>query len=501
MTPNSRRTAWPKISPEVVRQNLTGHKILGLAVSALLYLVCLSGTVTVFALDLQHWETARLPDVASARPAAIAAAVQDARTRAAASGLASLGVFLPAPDNRRLDVVLGPEVRAYDAQGRYAGDGAHPITDGLAELHYYLHLPVAFGLVVVGASGVALLGLVLGGLLSHPRIFKDAFLWRLGSGARLNRTDLHNRIGVWGAPFHLMIAVTGAAVGLVNVMLLTAALSLHHGDAAKASAPLLGPAAIDEPDGRMTAAAIAGALETLARTHPEMTPRYMSVNSLGSDHESLSVTADVPARLVFGEQLEFDGTGRLRASHHLADGAAGKQIYASLYRLHFGNFGGRWVQWAYVLLGAGLCLICTTGMDIWLLKSAQRGRPARRLHQLWTGFVWAGPLAMAAAAALGLAAGIPFRPVFWGLTLGAPVAAMLATSQDQVSRAGRLATAAALIALAAIHVLKFGLSRVLATGPWPDLTLLLLGAGLAASAVPVRRAAMSSRRAAAQAAP
>ena len=500
MSVAARRPAWPKVPPAFVRQNLTGHKILGLALAGLLYLVCLSGTVTVFALDLQRWETARLPDVASARPEAVAAAIQDARTHASASGVASLGVFLPSADNRRLDVVLGSEVRAYDAQGRYAGVGAHPITDALAELHYDLHLPAAFGLILVGASGVALLSLVGAGLLAHPRIFKDAFLWRPGAGARLNRTDLHNRIGVWASPFHIMIAVTGAAVGLLNALLLVAALGLHHGDAAKASEPLLGPGAIHEQDGRMTPAAIARALQTLGRAHPEMTPRYLSVNSLGSDHESLSVTADVPGRLVYGEAYEFDGLGRMRAAHHLADGAAGKQIYASLYRLHFGSFGGRWMQWAYALLGAGLCLICTTGMDIWLLKSAQRGRARRRLHQLWTGFVWAAPLAMAAAAALALAARLPFRPMFWGFLLAAPIAALLAKSPGQVSRAGRLVTAAALIALAAVHVVQNGPSRGLESEIWPDLILSSLGAALTASVAWARLDAAAGRPAATQAA-
>ena len=56
------RTIWPKMSAAFVAQNLTGHKILGLAAAAVLYLICLSGTATVFYSDIERWETANRPE-------------------------------------------------------------------------------------------------------------------------------------------------------------------------------------------------------------------------------------------------------------------------------------------------------------------------------------------------------------------------------------------------------------------------------------------------------
>ena len=48
------------LSPALVKRYLQSHSWLGLAMAAVLYLVCVSGTVTVFARYLDRWEQ---PDV------------------------------------------------------------------------------------------------------------------------------------------------------------------------------------------------------------------------------------------------------------------------------------------------------------------------------------------------------------------------------------------------------------------------------------------------------
>ena len=48
------------LSPALVKRYLQSHSWVGLAMAAILYLVCISGTVTVFARYLDRWEQ---PDV------------------------------------------------------------------------------------------------------------------------------------------------------------------------------------------------------------------------------------------------------------------------------------------------------------------------------------------------------------------------------------------------------------------------------------------------------
>lgn len=475
-----KRPSWPKISPSLVQKNLTGHKILGLALAGLMYLICLSGSATVFYVELQRWESANLPEVAApVRPEAVAAAIADARRL----NPKSLAVYAPGPDNPRLSVYLGETVRAYDAQGRYAGPGAHPALDALTALHYALHLPSTIGLLIVGLAGVGLLALILGGLLAHPRILKDAFLWRFRQGGRLARTDLHNRIGVWAAPFHIVIALTGAMIGISSIVLLAAAWGFHGGDTAKAAAPLYGGPPAEARAGQMTSPAIVRALTELQARIPDATPTYISLNAAGTDHESLTVTADLAERLVYGDTYEFDGKGAWLGSHHLADGAAGQQIYASLYRLHFGSFGGAWVKWAYLALGLGLCMVSATGMDIWLAKAAQKGRPHPRLRRLWIGFVWASPAAMATATVLTMTATAPFVPVFWGLLTALSLGALALRTPARVSALGVLLAGLSLLALPLIHVARFQAVALSAAGLWPNLSFAVLGLALVALAV------------------
>jgi uncharacterized iron-regulated membrane protein len=471
------KLSWPKVPAAFVQKNLTGHKILGLALAGILYLICLSGTATVFYLDMQRWEAANIPD-AVLTPEGVATAMTDTRAHLPKDAV-SLGATTPTRDLPRLIVYAGEVHRGYDSTGKYIGEAGDPAVDGLTELHYILHLPSTIGLVVVGLGGIAITAFLFGGLLAHPRIFKDAFLWRFKAGARLNRSDLHNRFGVWAAPFHLIIAVTGALIGLSQIIVLVAGLSFYKGDTAKASAPFYGDMTVKAIEGRMDRDDLVAAFINLKRDFPDVEPDYVSLNNLNTDHESLTVWAYVPDRLVYGEQFEFDGKGRLVTRHYLPDGPIGKQAYASIYKLHFGSFGGVWVRWAYVVLGFGLTLICTTGMDIWLLKSAQKGRPYPRLHKGWAGFVWGTPLAIAVASVVCLFGIKAYVPVFWGVLAAATAAAVFARSLKDVSVAGQFLLAGTLAGLVAVHAMKFAGQSWAGVAMWVNLSLLALALGCA----------------------
>jgi uncharacterized iron-regulated membrane protein len=473
----SERPAWPKVPAAFVRENLSGHKLLGLALCAVLYLVSLSGTATVFFVEMERWEGASLPTVAAASPRVLAAALEDARA-ASPKVVESLAIVPPTPDQPRLSVGVGEAVRVYDRDGRYVGSGDHPVTHGLTALHYALSLPSAVGLPVVGLTGLGLVALLVGGLASHPRIFRDAFLWRWRSAPRLSRADLHNRIGVWAAPFHLAIALTGAVIGISSLVLLAVSVAFHDGDAAKAAAPLMGPAPAQGAYGRVTPDALVSALATLERLQPGARPSYIAVNQPGTDRESLSITAEVPDRLVYGETYEFDGRGRFAGAHGTSDGPAGKQVYASLYNLHFGAYGGLLLKWVYVLLGAGLCLACTSGLELWLIKSEQQGRPHPRLRRLWTGFVWAAPAAMALAALATLAWSAPFAAVFWSILAGGSAGALALRDHRRAARIGQWLTGGALLSVVAAHAARFGEAAASAAASGVNLSLAVIGVGL-----------------------
>lgn len=487
----ARPAIWPKIDAGFVRAMLAGHSILGLALAAPIYLVCLTGALVVFVADLRAWEQPRPPAVATVTP--------DALDRVIAHGIAAGGkastlyVMGPRMSAGRLTVEIyaGGEHHTdwADAEGRRFGRFETPFADFADALHMYLSLPQTVGLILVGICGVALLALIVSGVLAHPRIFRDAFTLRWGGSRRLQEADLHNRLSVWGLPFHVAVTLTGAFFGLSNLMLLALATAAYHGDVAKAYAPLVGPpvspaeAKAPPPTGVPSMAAV---LRQAGVTDVARQVNYIGVDNAGAPGMRLTVETTAPDRLPRGEQWTFDASGRLLGKSGYATGSLGAQTYAAAAALHFGSFGAGpvsrpLVRTAYGLLGLALAAITAGGVNIWLARRRDSGRPAPRTEALWLAVVWATPLALALAM-LGAFAGAPPKPVFWSVALAlcaaAPFAPPAPTAGVFVSRWGKLSAGAAIAAVAAVH---------LALKEWPipggalaiDVAL-LLGGGLIA---------------------
>lgn len=378
-----------------VAQMLSGHSAVGLAVGALMYILCLSGTLMVFHEEFARWEQPEVPEfTGSAAPAAIA--------RAAEEGLSRTDdvphhyyVSLPHASMPRLGVSLDGEASWYaDADGNLTTPVHHPWTEFLEGLHYYLHLPTTLGLTVVGILGAMLVGLVISGLLAHPRIFRDAFAMRLKGNKQLAEADLHNRLSVWGAPFHILVALTGAAIGLASVLSYFAATTYLDGDLEGFYEPVFGA----DPAENMAPAPmpdVAAAMGNFSTAHEGLTPTYIIMHEPGTAGQSAFILAQHPARLIYGDNYYFDGDGNLTGTLGHSDGPAGQQIIASAYTVHFGSFGGLPVKIIYGILGLAISIVSATGVNIWLIKRREKGRPAPRLELAWAATIWGTPLALA----------------------------------------------------------------------------------------------------------
>ena len=58
-----KQSLWPRASNKLVEQSLSAHSVMGLVISAILYIVCLSGTVAVLEDEFGWWEAAQTPAV------------------------------------------------------------------------------------------------------------------------------------------------------------------------------------------------------------------------------------------------------------------------------------------------------------------------------------------------------------------------------------------------------------------------------------------------------
>lgn len=286
--------------------------MLGLAFAAIIYLVCLTGTIAVFAPDLQRLELPRAPVAAQLTPDAAARALGAAAKQVPGDVALNLTLPNPARSGARLIAFKG----RFERNWAVAEDGGltpleAPWTEFLPYLHICLHLPRSWGGFLVGLTGVALLSSLVSGILAHPRVLRDAFHLRLGRSRRLQEADLHNRLGIWALPFHFTLALTGLSTLIVAVL----ALLLYRGDTGRVYALFLDPP--PPVDAR------AAPLPAIAMLVPQAKARMggVAVESIAIERPGradmrISVHGRQPRPLVAQEEVQFDARGRRRGAAH-----------------------------------------------------------------------------------------------------------------------------------------------------------------------------------------
>jgi len=449
------RSRWP-LSPNTVRAVLSGHGVLGLAFAAVIYLVCLSGTLAVFVYDLERWEQPAAPAVTHIGDDAMTRAIASASRQAPAG--TTLYATLPSSEERGATILaFSPRFERewfVDARGALLKKTA-VFSDFILDLHIALHLPRSWGEFVVGLTGVALLSSLVSGILAHPRVLKDAFHLRLGGSRRLQEADLHNRLGVWALPFHVTIALTGALLGLSTLIVGVLAMLLYRGDTAKVYGLF-----IDAPPAANAAPAPLPSLTKLLaearRRAPGAQPHQLTIENAGRTDARVTITSERDRLLVPQDTTSFDAAGRVLKDQHPDDLAAGTRILGGIGQLHFGWYGGLPVRVIYGLLGLALCVVTSSGVTIWLARRRDRGHAVPQWERLWAAVAWGQPLALAIA---GLVAFITraVPAVLW-TWLGATLALLLSFGVLRVpasacARGLSLALAFALIALAGCHLL------------------------------------------------
>lgn len=462
------------LKKQMIAQLTEGHKILGIALAGILYLICLTGTIVVFNQEMERWEKPLIPEMTQYSPEAIAKAALDIQKNMRANKnrnpmFEDLYISIP---NKKMPRIVGgydDNVRAYNVAGEYIGSASHPIVHFVSELHYYLHLPETFGMILVSVLGIFMLAIIIGGSLSLRKIFKDAFKLRPRETGHLGRADLHNRIGTWTLPFSLIVTATGSFIGFSQLIVFLVATFFHNGDFQKTMDPMLGSESeirqIINDKAFNGKQAIVNSINQLKLKKPDDTPIFLIIHKAVSEKPNIEITAIPKQRIIFGEAYRFDEMGNLAAKNGYSDGQIGKQIYASLFPLHFGSYGGIFIQLLYFIVGLALCFLIHTGMEIWYTKSSAKGCPRPIFHNAWIGYVYGSTSIILICAALGLL-GIEFiEPIFWlGLVSYLFAAIYFAKLNEfEISKGARIhrqILGLCAISLPIVHFIKFGVLNI-----------------------------------------
>ncbi|AKH42698.1 putative iron-regulated membrane protein [Altererythrobacter atlanticus] len=398
-----------------VKKALSAHAAIGLVAGALLYLICLTGTVVVFYEEWQWIEQPDAPEMERIAPEAVQRGVEAVMaSEADREPTTHLYVHLPVEDLPRATISTDTQAVHLTQDGSIANPEEVAWSDFLLALHYRLNLPSLIGITIVGALGVMIVSLAISGVIAHPRIFRDAFRLRARNGGGIALADWHNRMSVWTLPFSLAIALTGAVIGLASIAAYGLGTLYYDGDLEAVYAPIFGEEGASDAT-PAPAPDVARALGYMQANYPDVVLTYAILHDPGTQGQHIQMVGEHPRRLIFGEYYDFDAAGNFAGTAGLADGELGQQTAASIYNLHFGNFGGLPVKIAYVIFGLALTAICATGTYIWLGKRRRRGLSEPRLLAAWDAIVWGTPLALAIAFAARLLIGnaAALEAIFW----------------------------------------------------------------------------------------
>ena len=363
-------------SQRTLNRLFTLHSWAGIVTGLLMFIVCFSGAVVVFKNEIDLWANpslAKLPR--SEKPAPLDAVLTQLHTRYPGATVESIALpdavnpsyfaFVRergAPANTRTKVALRSDT----------GTVVGPVDSQLGQYLRMLHVFLFFGpRWIVGFLGVAMLVLIATGIVIHRKILAELFTQRWGRSFRVVMSDLHKSAGIWGLGFHILIAATGAWMGLAPLFEQSYKYLATGTPAAAAPKPARKAAAEATEPVRMQS------LDALHATAQQAVPglqvRYVSMRRWGTKTAEAGFTGNLSGHLASTARVDIDAaTGATKKVHDPRTAGFWSLVNGLMEPLHFGDFGGLALKWLYFFLGMTPAFLSISGTLIWLDARQQR---------------------------------------------------------------------------------------------------------------------------------
>ena len=346
------------------------HSWVGLKLCLFMGFVCLTGTLAVFAQEIDwllHEEIRVTPSAERASWGTMIAAAQSAHPDWTLEGLRAPHASrfaamaqMRLPDGSRRFVWVDPY------RGVVTGDthwfNAHRF---LRNTHRHLMIPVKYGVPLVAALSLPLLVTLVSSLYIYKRWWRGFFSWPRADRPRRLWGDVHRLLGVWSLWFIALIALTGGwylVESLGGKAPVPARIALPEADAPAAADPRAIDRAVDTLRVRWPALEVRGAQPT-------------------GDGQGLLLEGQAEAWLVRDRANAAGFDLRTGALVDQRDGRAmgvHQRIAEMADPLHFGSFGGWPVRLLWFLFGAAMTALSFTGVYLYGLRVADAARSALR---------------------------------------------------------------------------------------------------------------------------
>ena len=283
-----------------------------------------------------------------------------------------------APANTRTKVALRSDT------GAVVG----PVDSQLGQYLRMLHVFLFFGpRWIVGFLGVAMLVLIATGIVIHRKILAELFTQRWGRSFRVVMSDLHKSAGIWGLGFHILIAATGAWMGLAP--LFEQGFKYVTTTSTEAAAPK--PARKAEGSEPAPMQSLDAMYATAQQAVPGLEAHYVSLRRWGTRTAEAGFTGNLQGHLASTARVDIlAATGVPKKVHDPRTAGFWSLVNGLMEPLHFGDFGGLALKWLYFFLGMTPAFLSISGTLIWLDARRQRRREADAAQPAAEGVTAAG---------------------------------------------------------------------------------------------------------------
>ena len=363
------------------------HSWAGIVTGLLMFIVCFSGAVVVFKNEIDLWANPSLAQLPrSDKPASLDAVLTQLQTRypgATVETIALPDAINPsyfafvrergAPASTRTKVALRSDT----------GTVVGPVDSQLGQYLRMLHVFLFFGpRWIVGFLGVAMLVLIATGIVIHRKILAELFTQRWGRSFRVVMSDLHKSAGIWGLGFHILIATTGAWMGLAPLFEQG---TKYVTTSANAAAPKPARKVASETAAPVPMQSLDALYATAQQAVPRLEARYVSLRRWGTDTAEASFTGNLSGHLVSTARVDINAaTGAPKKVHDPRTAGFWSLVNGLMEPLHFGDFGGLALKWLDFFLGMTPAVLSISGTLIWLDARQQRRREAEATQGLST---------------------------------------------------------------------------------------------------------------------
>lgn len=386
-----------KIRADIVKMYIDVHSWVGVVSGLALFIAFYAGAITMFEEPLKRWASppVALGEITSLeRTPELVAKVIAAHPEAAKRHTV---VMEPGPESPgRLTWTEGGDDHhpgqtfhanlAPDGSLLVSSEGPSPVAQFVDTLHQQVGLPLDHEIAMPIMGAISLLyaiALVSGVIVLLPSMVKDLFALRIGKNIKRMWLDVHNVLGLFSLPFHIIMALTAVVFAFHDQFYDLQVRAFSDPAAAEVQ---------ERPDGRkpppagplLPPAVVAAELAVQA---PNFEPLRLGYSQRGPDGPvGLRVEGVDPRHGLrgptFGVAMVDPYSGKIVGDDYMPGHQKGWfKAVTSFFALHFGNFGGNTVRWAYFALGVAGAVLFYTGNLLWIESHRRKKRKGEPLEE------------------------------------------------------------------------------------------------------------------------